>query len=72
MLYFLRRTFEQRTRVREAIPMPEALIDLRTFALEEYKAIQAKINQFRDTAGRLETFNWRHGGCCRYFAGDWP
>ena len=36
--------------------MPEALIDLRTFALEEYKAIQAKINQFRDTAGRLETF----------------
>jgi hypothetical protein len=56
MLYFLRRTFEQRTRVREAIPMPEALIDLRTFALEEYKAIQAKINQFRDTAGRLETF----------------
>jgi hypothetical protein len=36
--------------------MPEPLIDLKTFALEEYKAIQAKINQFRDTASRLETF----------------
>jgi hypothetical protein len=31
-------------------------IDLATFELEEYKATQAKINQFRDTLSRLETF----------------
>ena len=32
------------------------LIDPATFALEEYKAIQMKINQHRDTVSRLETF----------------
>jgi len=32
------------------------LIDPATFALEEYKAIQTKINQHRDMVSRLETF----------------